>query len=270
MKTARFRSRPVEVEAVRWVGEQNCDEVFAFVGENHAEWADETDHSTLFVPVLLGALTAHPGDWLVKDSAGVVTVMRDAEFTARYELTPEPEPFEPATNYHESVDHLRRDLMKGNAHWGKVAEHYSDIPEDKERVPSEAAAFAAASMAGSYGYTLAAILGYARKYGERVAHDLAFEADEILTNGDFEAMNADILVALAEGAPLPGYITLDPAHGRWGEVPGAHWRCKEHRHTGTWTDAADNAMAAHADAIAHLDRLHPGWRPDVEASPDPS
>jgi hypothetical protein len=173
------------------VGEENCAEVFAFVGENHADWADERDHSVLHVPGLIDTQTARHGDWLVKDKHGV-TVMRDAEFNARYEETP---PFDSATNYHESVDHLRRDLMKGNAHWEKVAEQYSRISEDKARVPSEAAAFAAASMAASYAYTLAAILGYARKYGEHVAHDLAFEADEILTNGDFDGLNKDVTEA---------------------------------------------------------------------------
>lgn len=191
----RFRSRPVEVEAIRWLGEENCAEVFAFAGEDHGDWVDETNHTVFHVPGLFGPLVACHGDWLVKDGNGV-TVMRDAEFTARYEETP---PFESATNYHESVDHLRRDLMKGNAHWEKVAEQYSRISEDKARVPSEAAAFAAASMAGSYGYTLAAVLGYARKYGEHVAHDLAFEADEILTNGDFDGLNKDV----AAGAPTP-------------------------------------------------------------------
>lgn len=185
----RFRSRPAEVEAIRWLGEENCVEVFAFAGLNHDDWADDLDHSQLHVPSLLETQTARHGDWLVKDGRGVM-VMRDAEFTARYEQTPVLA--DTATNYHESIDHLRRDLMKGNAHWEKVAEQYSKISNDMTRVPSEAAAFAAASMAGSYGYTLAAVLGYARKFGEHVAHDLAFEADEILTNGDFEGLNKDV------------------------------------------------------------------------------
>ncbi|MET8985919.1 hypothetical protein ABZW49_10760 [Nonomuraea wenchangensis] len=179
----RFRSRPVEVEAIRWIGEANCAEVFAFVGENHDDWADETDHSLLFVPDLLGEPARH-GDWLVKNGNGV-TVMRDAEFRARFEQVPVLD--NTATNYHESVDDLRRDLMKGVALWEEVADEYKD-PADKV----QARLLSAALMASGYGYTLAAILGYARKYGEHVAHDLAFEADEILTNGDFEDMNADV------------------------------------------------------------------------------
>lgn len=259
---ARFRTRPVEVEAIRWVGESNCAEVFAFAGEDHGEWVDETVHSVFHVPGLFGPLVARHGDWLVKDETGVA-VMRDAEFTGRFEPISEPEPFDPSTNYHTSVDHFRRDLIAGQAMWHQMTDAHQDKRDDAHRD-----AFMASLMAGSYSYTLAAILGHAaRHHGERVARDLAFEADELLTNGDFEAMNADVIVALAEDAPLPDYITLDPAHGRWGEVPGAHWRCAEHRHNGTWTDSDHNAMAAHADAIAHLDKLHPGWRPAVEAAP---
>lgn len=180
---------------------------------------------------------------------------------------PTQEPVDLATNYHASVDHLRRDLMKGNAHWEEVVKQYADTPEGQERTKAEAAAFMAAMMAGSYSYTLAAILGYARKYGERVAHDLAFEVDELLTNGDSEAMNADVIVASAEGLALPDYISVNPTQGAHGEKPGAHWRCEQHEHTGTWDRLDDNELAARADAITHLDELHLGWRPAVEAAP---
>lgn len=192
MSGERFQSRPIAVEAIRWLGEENCAEVFAFAGENHDDWADETDHSIFHVPGLIDSRPARHGDWLVKDEHGVVSVMRDAAFTARYQQAPESEPFDPATNYHESVDHLRQDLMKGNAHWEEVVKEFAETPDGQVRTRAEAVAFMAAMMAGSYSYTLAAVLGYARKYGEDIAHDLAFEADEILTNGDFEDMNADV------------------------------------------------------------------------------
>lgn len=200
MAAARFRNRPVEVEAIRWLGEENCAEVFAFAGLNHDDWADDLDHSKLHVPGLLDTQTAHHGDWLVKGEHEI-TVMRDAEFNARYELVPVLDGT--ATNYHESIDHLRRDLMKGNAHWEKVAKDYGSTPDDQVRSPAEVAAFAGSLMAASYSYTLAAILGYARKYGEHVAHDLAFEADEILTNGDFEDMNADVKPGEAKTPAAP-------------------------------------------------------------------
>jgi hypothetical protein len=188
---SRFRHRPFEVEAIRWTGEENCAEVFAFAGLNHDDWVDDLDHSKLHVPGLLDTQTAHHGDWLVKDERGV-TVMRDAEFNARYEQTPRLD--DAATNYHKSIDDLRRSIMNGVALWQKVADEYKE-PADKV----QARLLSAALMAGGYGYTLAAIIGYARKYGEHVAHDLAFEADEILTNGDFEDMNADVAAIPAGG-----------------------------------------------------------------------
>ena len=42
-------------------------------------------------------------------------------------------------------------------------------------------------------YTLAAVLGYAAKFGDHIQNDLAFIADEILTNGDFDNLNADVI-----------------------------------------------------------------------------
>lgn len=63
-------------------------------------------------------------------------------------------------------------------------------------------------------------------------------------------------------APLPDYITLDPSRGDCGE-PGAHWHCPRHRMCGTWVGSGDNAAAAHAEAVAHLNELHPGWRLDA-------
>ncbi|MEV0382316.1 hypothetical protein [Nonomuraea sp. NPDC050643] len=249
----RYRWQPHEVEAIRWMGEDNCAEVFAFAGLNHDDWADETDHSVLhFESGDGGHATARHGDWLVKGGDGHVFVWDDPSFRSRVE--PLPEPAGPEANYHDSVNHLRGDLMKGSARWEKVVDEYAG-----RSGKAETTAFAAALMAGSYSYTLSAIIGYARKYGAHVAHDLAFEADEILMNGDFEAMNADVIASSADSLPLPEGVTVDATQGSHGE-PGAHWRCAEHRHSGTWTDHEDNALAARADAIAHLDRLHDGWR----------
>jgi hypothetical protein len=145
-------------------------------------------------------------DWLA-DEYGIdperineIAARLIAEDAAKAAETPEVQPAQPvtpastATNYHESVDHLRRDLMKGVALWEKVADEYKE-PADKV----QARTLSAALMAVGYGYTLAAIIGYARKYGEHVAHDLAFEADEILTNGDFEDMNKDVAEIPAGG-----------------------------------------------------------------------
>lgn len=98
---------------------------------------------------------------------------------------------EQPTNYHESVDHLRRDLMLGYTHWDKVTKEYGGTA-GQVRSSAEYAAFAASMMAASYGYTLAAVLGHARTLGPDVAHELASLADDLLTNGDFDGLNADV------------------------------------------------------------------------------
>jgi hypothetical protein len=97
------------------------------------------------------------------------------------------------TNYHESVEDFRCDLMKGVSHWNEVATERFDNARRAGADTDEAIAYMASLMAGSYAYTLAAVIGYARKYGEDVAHDLAFLADEILTNGDFDGLNTDVM-----------------------------------------------------------------------------
>lgn len=60
----RFRKLPVVVEAVQWLGEVNCAEVFAFMDTTHPE--DELDHSEIYIQTLEGTMTAVPGDWIVK------------------------------------------------------------------------------------------------------------------------------------------------------------------------------------------------------------
>lgn len=82
----RFRSRPVEVEAIRWVGKKNCREVFAFIGEDHEEWADETDHTLIFLPQRGYSLEVTPGEWIVKCADGEYEVADDAYMQRVYEL----------------------------------------------------------------------------------------------------------------------------------------------------------------------------------------
>lgn len=66
-------------EAIRWLGEQNCPEVFAFLGLDHS--VDETDHSVIRGLGPDGDLEAHWGDWLVRDG-GVVSPMRHSTYQA--------------------------------------------------------------------------------------------------------------------------------------------------------------------------------------------
>jgi hypothetical protein len=55
-----YRSRPERVEAIRWLGEENCEEVFAFLGMDHSN--DEMDHTVIH----LDGGDAAWGDWIIR------------------------------------------------------------------------------------------------------------------------------------------------------------------------------------------------------------
>jgi hypothetical protein len=77
----RYRSRPAEVTAIRWLGEPNCEEVSAFLGLEHPD--DELDHSLIYLPD--DGQEAAPGDWIVRDEDGVYDVFTDTAFRAEFE-----------------------------------------------------------------------------------------------------------------------------------------------------------------------------------------
>jgi hypothetical protein len=104
---------------------------------------------------------------------------------------------EPATNYHATVDDLRRDLVKSAAAFESMSERYLELEMERRGMTNpprgDAEARIASLAAWGYGYTLAAVLKVAQdRFGEEVARTLAFEADEILTNGDFDDLNDDV------------------------------------------------------------------------------
>lgn len=93
----KFKSRPQVVEAVQWVGDENCEEVFAFLGWEHPD--DEEDHSLIYVSVypngvletvpneavLNDTVEVVPGCWFTKDDQGRVRVYKAEVFEAEFE-----------------------------------------------------------------------------------------------------------------------------------------------------------------------------------------
>jgi hypothetical protein len=94
------------------------------------------------------------------------------------------------------VQRVRADLMKGATHWDEVIAQYDPIAATG---PAEFAAGAAASMAHNYAYALAALLGQMAdtdvdEGGRWTAADAAGFVDDLLTNGDCDDLNGDVVL----------------------------------------------------------------------------
>lgn len=66
--------------AIRWLGEENCGQVFALLGWEHP--ADELDHSAIYGLGPDGSQVARPGDWIVPDDSGWFTPVPDTDYRA--------------------------------------------------------------------------------------------------------------------------------------------------------------------------------------------
>jgi len=80
----KFRKKPVVIEAVEWTGE-NHDEIHAFAGH----------HVRIIGPhamcqTLEGAMTAVPGNWIIKGIKGEFYPCRADIFALTYEPVEEP------------------------------------------------------------------------------------------------------------------------------------------------------------------------------------
>lgn len=91
---ARYRKRPVEIDAVRYDG-RNRDEVVAFIGglgkveEKKVSGPGRGMHEGIVIHTLEGDMTASVGDWIIKGIAGEFYPCRDDIFRATYEAVEE-------------------------------------------------------------------------------------------------------------------------------------------------------------------------------------
>lgn len=76
---AKFRKKPVEIEAIRYTGE-NGAAVGLFVG-----YADRNDLNQFVISTLEGKMCASPGDWIIRGVAGEFYPCRADIFEATYE-----------------------------------------------------------------------------------------------------------------------------------------------------------------------------------------
>ena len=96
----------------------------------------------------------------------------------------------------EKVTEFRKSLIQANLHWDKVHTRYPG----PHSPGAEADAYGGSLMAASYSYTLAAVLAFAaREFAPGYAATLAEVAEMILTDGDPDDLNADVMPAQAAG-----------------------------------------------------------------------
>lgn len=76
----RYRTKPIEVEAIHWTGKDNCKDVFAFLGLEHVG----NEHHTIDVNCGGKWQQASPGDWIIHDD-GFYEVFSNTAFRAEFE-----------------------------------------------------------------------------------------------------------------------------------------------------------------------------------------
>lgn len=85
---ARYRKKPVEIEAVQFTGTgESCTEITEFLGGSHSgnqRWNSTTNTGGVIL-TLEGEMAFAPGDWIIKGVAGEFYPCRDDIFAATYE-----------------------------------------------------------------------------------------------------------------------------------------------------------------------------------------
>ena len=83
-RPSRFRKKPVEVEAIRYVPGETCQAVADFMDVDHVE-DDCYDDADWGIDTLEGTMWARPGDWIVRGIQGEFYPCKPDIFEATYE-----------------------------------------------------------------------------------------------------------------------------------------------------------------------------------------
>ncbi len=79
---AKFRKKPVEIEAVQFTG-HNDDEIASFVGENGSD--PREFGPSWYIYTLEGVMRAEVGDWIIRGVKGEFYPCKPDIFEATYE-----------------------------------------------------------------------------------------------------------------------------------------------------------------------------------------
>jgi len=86
---AKFRKKPVVVEAVQFLGKESVAEVLDFTDFTAAAAAHKTDSGdhipVIEIKTLEGTMVASPGDWIIRGVKGEIYPRKPDIFAATYE-----------------------------------------------------------------------------------------------------------------------------------------------------------------------------------------
>lgn len=79
---AKYRKKPVVIDAVQWTGKMEC---LSPLSPFEATLGEDLTSTDLFIDTLEGEMRAHVGDWVIKGVAGEIYPCKPAIFAATYE-----------------------------------------------------------------------------------------------------------------------------------------------------------------------------------------
>lgn len=81
---AKFRKKPVEIEAIQYLGKQNYHVICDFVGEE-LQMEYMYDEQIIVIPTLEGEMRANKGDYIIKGIKGEFYPCKPDIFEATYD-----------------------------------------------------------------------------------------------------------------------------------------------------------------------------------------
>ena len=84
---AKFRKKPVVIEAIQYKPHENCAEVAAFLGQAYHKLACDSAQLSVdwILMTLEGEMICRPGDWIIKGVKGEFYPCKDEIFRETYE-----------------------------------------------------------------------------------------------------------------------------------------------------------------------------------------
>lgn len=81
---AKFRKKPVVIEAILWDGDAHAANMF--LGEAYGiNWKYADDNAAILIPTLEGEMRGEVGDWIIKGVKGEFYPCKPDVFAATYE-----------------------------------------------------------------------------------------------------------------------------------------------------------------------------------------